>query len=597
MPVLTALVSVHLAFVHPAATVILRVADRRVAGPSPHTRGNRVCEPAGLRQQGSIPAHAGQPATPFGNGVRRRVHPRTGGATGYRGRGLFGNQGPSPHTRGNRLRAVEPPGGAGSIPAHAGQPAAVGARLTARRVHPRTRGATHRVAISGRYDAGPSPHTRGNRRRGCRAQLRERSIPAHAGQPMPGRRWCRVARVHPRTRGATRLARGESVSRQGPSPHTRGNPLLGMDGTLDRGSIPAHAGQPRAVRSSRSSSRVHPRTRGATPLPAHGGILLEGPSPHTRGNREHARDLQGERGSIPAHAGQPRSPTIARITSRVHPRTRGATRCLTAPGGRSSGPSPHTRGNPHLLGRAVGFHGSIPAHAGQPRSPTIARITSRVHPRTRGATPPSAVARAASSGPSPHTRGNPGRRQRCAPTRGSIPAHAGQPASRLGRAWSSRVHPRTRGATPVSESPAERIAGPSPHTRGNPVTHGRRAGGRGSIPAHAGQPVTAALSGPASRVHPRTRGATVSTPAAPRSASGPSPHTRGNPRGGVHGVTGTGSIPAHAGQPRRARVARRRLRVHPRTRGATQRPAFATARNWGPSPHTRGNPERAQADA
>ena len=172
----------------------------------------------------------------------------------------------------------------------------------------------------------------------------------------------------------------------------------------------------------------------------------------------------------------------------------------------------------------------IPAHAGQPASTGSTPRAWRTHPRSRGATMDDSLKACLHSGPSPLTRGNPARRAEGRLRAGSIPAHAGQPRCRRRAGLRAWVHPRSRGATPQRGASNRRSRGPSPLTRGNLFDLGAESLSRRSIPAHAGQPTPWARRASASRVHPRSRGATAAWRSASRRASGPSPLTRGNLR-------------------------------------------------------------------
>ena len=274
------------------------------------------------------------------------------------------------------------------------------------RVHPRSRGATPRVSRLALSGMGPSPLTRGNRSRCRQGTRRSGSIPAHAGQPTTAATPAQVDGVHPRSRGATDRVSPYWTVGMGPSPLTRGNlEAVGAQVVLE-GSIPAHAGQPRPGRAAASIHRVHPRSRGATRLFMLIGPFGRGPSPLTRGNQR-ARAGDGGRGrSIPAHAGQPSPSCVKKAASRVHPRSRGATAIISGMSSIQMGPSPLTRGNlVDSLGQAVPL-GSIPAHAGQPRSDRRCAARSRVHPRSRGATCRCEETTCPRLGPSPLTRGN-----------------------------------------------------------------------------------------------------------------------------------------------------------------------------------------------
>ncbi len=164
-------------------------------------------------------------------------------------------------------------------------------------------------------------------------------------------------------------------------------------------------------------------------------------------------------------------------------------------------------------------------------------------------------------GPSPLTRGNPSQHIGRLARSGSIPAHTGQPSGRVAHCSAGRVHPRSHGATDCGQGGIGKHQGPSPLTRGNLNGCRQGAAGRGSIPAHTGQPARAADSRRQAGVHPRSHGATGAATWAFSVSWGPSPLTRGNPIGRAGGQAGDGSIPAHTGQPlqRNPRPRKRKL--------------------------------------
>ena len=160
-----------------------------------------------------------------------------------------------------------------------------------------------------------------------------------------------------------------------------------------------------------------------------------------------------------------------------------------------------------------------------------------------------------------------------------------------------RVHPRSRGATQLYNQQMQQAQGPSPLTRGNPDCFRGGDHRRGSIPAHAGQPLRLWVLPQPIWVHPRSRGATASKMRLRSSRLGPSPLTRGNLVQPGAPSRRPGSIPAHAGQPPRAQSVATRPRVHPRSRGATAGATLGAAAASGPSPLTRGNRCCAGAEA
>ncbi len=342
-----------------------------------------------------------------------------------------------------------------------------------------------------------------------------------------------------------------SASR-GPSPLARGNLGSGQRCGLELGSIPARAGQPARPSICGARFGVHPRSRGATDIPTEGEDGASGPSPLARGNLKHAHQSSLDAGSIPARAGQPLRQRAKLRLDRVHPRSRGATHLTAAHFDRADGPSPLARGNRECQPHDALRGGSIPARAGQPPAQSVALPRPGVHPRSRGATTIERTCLLLTKGPSPLARGNRRRCPVCALDPRSIPARAGQPPSRGAHPRPPGVHPRSRGATVIVTRIVVVGWGPSPLARGNPVQLGRQALERGSIPARAGQPWWWARRARGCRVHPRSRGATVNFSIFIPISLGPSPLARGNHPHLVGVGADGGSIPARAGQPKRA---------------------------------------------
>ncbi len=217
-------------------------------GLSPRTRGSPYESPPRVSYRRSIPAHAGEPSRAggdsFSTGVyipahagepphrRRRtrstaVYPRArGGASSIRTRGKF-IRGLSPRTRGSRGAAGGGGPHRGSIPAHAGEP-----------THP------------------PRP------------PVLEGSIPAHAGEPSENPHSRKVDTVYPRARGGANGGHVYDVPPDGLSPRTRGSRAYTMNGTTWMRSIPAHAGEPLPRSPGSRQPPVYPRARGGA-MPHH----------------------------------------------------------------------------------------------------------------------------------------------------------------------------------------------------------------------------------------------------------------------------------------------------------------------------------------
>ena len=112
----------------------------------------------------------------------------------------------------------------------------------------------------------------------------------------------------------------------------------------------------------------------------------------------------------------------------------------------------------------------------------------------------------------------------------------------------------------------------------------------GSIPAQTGEP-SLALSQPRSdRVYPRTDGGTRLYFVADAREWGLSPHRRGNLPHSARIVQQSGSIPAQTGEPSCADAIPSLLGVYPRTDGGTWETCGTDGHGIGLSPHRRGNP-------
>ena len=154
-------------------------------GLSPRVRGNLAELEAHIRQLGSIPACAGEPGDRHAGPGAMQVYPRVCGGTTLPLILVEGEHGLSPRVRGNQSDGRPPAGCKRSIPACAGEPDASCEIQTIASVYPRVCGGT--AVLLRRYERalGLSPRVRGNRSFPPSAQLKTRSIPACAGEPIP----------------------------------------------------------------------------------------------------------------------------------------------------------------------------------------------------------------------------------------------------------------------------------------------------------------------------------------------------------------------------------------------------------------------------
>ena len=91
----------------------------------------------------------------------------------------------------------------------------------------------------------------------------------------------------------------------GLSPRVRGNRDVLSDAITAGGSIPARAGEPKAIITYTDAQEVYPRACGGTAPGWVGDVLGEGLSPRVRGNQRVDVLSMMLEGSIPARAGEP----------------------------------------------------------------------------------------------------------------------------------------------------------------------------------------------------------------------------------------------------------------------------------------------------
>ena len=218
------------------------------------------------------------------------------------------------------------------------------------------------------------------------------------------------------------------TSEPGLSPRMRGHPAVADDRSNRVGSIPAHAGAPRTRCGRATAGRVYPRACGGTVVPVVDLKSLRGLSPRMRGHLWPSGHGEQHRGSIPAHAGAPFRPSPTTTTRRVYPRACGGTFQFCFPHLGEVGLSPRMRGH-HVLkkGESSGER-SIPAHAGAPHWRLAAAFQAWVYPRACGGTLADTDAQGVTWGLSPRMRGHLGYTVRGWTDGGSIPAHAGAPS-------------------------------------------------------------------------------------------------------------------------------------------------------------------------
>ena len=256
------------------------------------------------------------------------------------------SRGLSPRVRGNPAPPPARRRCPGSIPACAGEPVPGWWHRGRMRVYPRVCGGTLASASGCESEGGLSPRVRGNHALGAGMEIAGRSIPACAGEPVPTPPPVVAARVYPRVCGGTDYLRQTPAPVKGLSPRVRGNLALSVRKGKASGSIPACAGEPHNHYSKYTQLPVYPRVCGGT-APAYSAMASgRGLSPRVRGNLDGAEDDPGLLGSIPACAGEPDPLLPVAVGRTVYPRVCGGTRNTRQHYSTGWGLSPRVRGNP-----------------------------------------------------------------------------------------------------------------------------------------------------------------------------------------------------------------------------------------------------------
>ncbi len=294
-------------------------------------------------------------------------------------------------------------------------------------------------------------------------------------------------------------------------------------------------------------------------------------------------------GSIPACAGEPCSCRSVVSGCRVHPRVCGGAQAPNYGPLDTDGPSPRVRGSRGRPRPCRPRGGSIPACAGEPWLDARGIFRHAVHPRVCGGAQGAVYGDFNEAGPSPRVRGSHPEPCPLPGGRGSIPACAGEPVAWGRERRHRRVHPRVCGGATFSRNVILVILGPSPRVRGSPHVVQPLTARIRSIPACAGEPYARMSEKVDGRVHPRVCGGAAVCAPHRSGGTGPSPRVRGSHVLGVYGVVSDRSIPACAGEPSLEARCARAFWVHPRVCGGAPNRQHRGRRRHGPSPRVRGS--------
>ena len=206
-------------------------------------RGKLACTGAVVRVARIIPASAGQTTAERLAELERTDHPRECGANHVHGAYGEVDDGSSPRVRGKLRHLPQQRVRLRIIPASAGQTAGVSDSRQNSADHPRECGANSDRCPSWRCTAGSSPRVRGKLARSPLIHLRQRIIPASAGQTPSVALIITASADHPRECGANSSLVTRVVVCTGSSPRVRGKQGF-VDGHLvELRIIPASAGQ------------------------------------------------------------------------------------------------------------------------------------------------------------------------------------------------------------------------------------------------------------------------------------------------------------------------------------------------------------------
>ena len=388
--------------------------------------------------------------------------------------------------RGTRGPGASPKQHGGIIPAHAGNTISYLRRFESHWDHPRACGEHERELAVVRFDAGSSPRMRGTPNLWKTSAGTSGIIPAHAGNTSTAASWISWTWDHPRACGEHLYSSTDVLRKSGSSPRMRGTLRLLERCLVDRGIIPAHAGNTPRRSHVAETCWDHPRACGEHFMIGIALAVVRGSSPRMRGTPIPHFPAADVVGIIPAHAGNTHGCTRQAHPARDHPRACGEHVGNVPLPRQQRGSSPRMRGTHWILQCCRMKRGIIPAHAGNTVCDRFCNDSSRDHPRACGEHKATTKAAAFGSGSSPRMRGTPTLECSCLNGTGIIPAHAGNTARRKTPDGQARDHPRACGEHCRYRAFGSRRLGSSPRMRGTLMKAREDGDPYRIIPAHAG---------------------------------------------------------------------------------------------------------------
>ena len=292
------------------------------------------------------------------------------------------------------------------------------------------------------------------------------SIPACAGEAHEPALWRCGRQVYPRVCGGSAFAGCGHRNPRGLSPRVRGKHRVEHPQHHQPGSIPACAGEASPAAREQVFPAVYPRVCGGSGRRPSFISWNSGLSPRVRGKRSEKCVSRIRRRSIPACAGEASLKRSMMCLSRVYPRVCGGSAIFSVASTIALGLSPRVRGKRgHIRNRHIALR-SIPACAGEARQSRGGAGPARVYPRVCGGSRDGVAAKAGVVGLSPRVRGKRGDPHNSTGGRGSIPACAGEASQRMNKVRLAKVYPRVCGGSQGGRVSLRGGDGLSPRVRG-----------------------------------------------------------------------------------------------------------------------------------
>ena len=205
-------------------------------------RGTQSHQKLRGRQDGIIPAYAGNTETVARRTERQWDHPRVCGEHFLSLSYSVSRAGSSPRMRGTRHHGIRRYTRPGIIPAYAGNTHGCTRQAHPARDHPRVCGEHDGVEVAGRLGQGSSPRMRGTHEPRITPRDVHGIIPAYAGNTSGRLGHCPRRGDHPRVCGEHYNNNVSTANQQGSSPRMRGTRYDFLVQFRTIGIIPAYAG-------------------------------------------------------------------------------------------------------------------------------------------------------------------------------------------------------------------------------------------------------------------------------------------------------------------------------------------------------------------